>query len=164
MTDMGPVQFIAVEFGADARFEGRIVDELARLEERSTLRVLDVLFVRKDEATGELRVLELEGVKLGAVIAKLLGLAVPEAPRRIEGDGAVGGRHVTGLGPTQVRVFADALAPGHAAGFLLVELLWAAELRDAIRDTGGAMLGEGLLGADAIAEVAGELEARRNLA
>jgi hypothetical protein len=159
MTDVGPVQLIAVEFGPDARFEGRIVDELARLEDRSMVRVLDVLFVRKDEATGKLGVLEIEGIELGTVVARLLGLEAGEpaaAPR--------GGTHVTGLSPGQVRIFADALAPGHAAGFLLVELTWARELRDAIRDTGGAMLGEGLLWPDAIAEIAGELEARRDLA
>ena len=89
---------------------------------------------------------------------KLLGLAVPEAPRLIEGDGAVEARHFTGLDPAKVRVFADALAPGHAAGFLLVELLWAGELRDAIRDAGGSTIGEGRLDPDAIAEIADELE------
>ena len=55
-------------------------------------------------------------------------------------------------------MFADALAPGHAAGFLLVELLLAGELRNAIRDAGGSTIGEGLLSPDAIAEIADELE------
>ena len=89
---------------------------------------------------------------------KLLGLAVREAPRLMEGDGAVEGRHVTGLDPAKDCVSADALAPGHAAEFLLVELLWAGELRDATRDAGDSTIGEGLLDRDAIAEIAEELE------
>ena len=52
-----------------------------------------------------------------------LGLVVPEAPRLIEGDGAGEGRHVHGPEPPKVRVFADALAPGHAAGYLRVATL-----------------------------------------
>jgi hypothetical protein len=49
----GPVSFMAVGFGPEATFEGAIVAELQRIEDSGMLRVLDVLFVRRDEA-GEL--------------------------------------------------------------------------------------------------------------
>jgi Family of unknown function (DUF6325) len=49
----GPVSFMAVGFGPEAIFEGAIVAELQRIEDSGMLRVLDVLFVRRDEA-GEL--------------------------------------------------------------------------------------------------------------
>jgi hypothetical protein len=49
----GPVSFIAVRFGPEATFEGAIVSELRRFEDSGMFRVLDVLFVRRDE-TGEL--------------------------------------------------------------------------------------------------------------
>ena len=45
----GPLQVIAVGFGPGADFEGRILAELDRLEGRGVLRVLDVLFVAKDD-------------------------------------------------------------------------------------------------------------------
>ena len=49
----GPVSFMAVGFGPEATFEGAIVTELQRFEDSGMLRVLDVLFVRRDES-GEL--------------------------------------------------------------------------------------------------------------
>jgi hypothetical protein len=36
MTDIGPVRLIAIGFPPDARFEGRIMAELAELERRSS--------------------------------------------------------------------------------------------------------------------------------
>jgi hypothetical protein len=49
----GPVSFMAVGFGPEATFEGRIVAELQRFDDSGMLRVLDLLFVRRDES-GEL--------------------------------------------------------------------------------------------------------------
>jgi hypothetical protein len=49
----GPVSFMAVGFGPEATFEGAIVAELRRIEDSGMLRVLDLLFVRRDES-GEL--------------------------------------------------------------------------------------------------------------
>ena len=43
LTEIGPVQLMQVGFGPGARFEGRIADELARLEKERTIRVLDLL-------------------------------------------------------------------------------------------------------------------------
>lgn len=48
-----PVSFMAVGFGPEATFEGRIVAELQRFEDSGMLRVLDILFVRR-AASGEL--------------------------------------------------------------------------------------------------------------
>jgi hypothetical protein len=47
------VSFIAAAFGPDARFEGRIVEEVQRMEQSGMLKALDVLFVRRT-GTGEL--------------------------------------------------------------------------------------------------------------
>jgi Family of unknown function (DUF6325) len=49
----GPVSFMAVGFGPEATFEGAVVAELRRIEDSGMLRVLDLLFVRRDES-GEL--------------------------------------------------------------------------------------------------------------
>ena len=43
---------MAVGFGPDATFEGRIVAELRRIDDSGILRVLDLLFVRRDESGG----------------------------------------------------------------------------------------------------------------
>jgi hypothetical protein len=52
MKEIGPVQLLAVGFGPEARFEGRIMDEFAKLEGNETIRILDLLFVHKDTETG----------------------------------------------------------------------------------------------------------------
>ena len=54
---------------------------------------------------------------------------------------------------------AASLDPGSSAGFVLIEHVWARELKRAIRGTGGFPLGEGFLTPETIATVAPELVA-----
>src|SRR5215213_9157937 len=49
---IGPVQLVVIGFPPEAEFEGRIMDELERLERHETIRILDLLFVGKDAETG----------------------------------------------------------------------------------------------------------------
>jgi hypothetical protein len=112
---MGPVSFIAAGFGPDAAFEGRIVEELRRFEESGVLRVVDALFVRRLPDSGELETRP----------------GIPGRP--------------TVVSQADVDEVAGALAPGQAAGLLLIEHLWQEQLQDAIADTGGAILQQGLL-------------------
>jgi hypothetical protein len=51
----------------------------------------------------------------------------------------------------------DELAPGQAAGMILVEHLWARVLADAIESTGGGVLAPGLLGPEDMAMLVAEL-------
>ena len=137
MTSIGPVQFIAVGFPESATYEGRIIAEMQKIEASGALRVLDVLFVLKDPDTGELQTLDIQSDELQA-LAGTLTLGVSR--REIEGVG-------------------DELAPGQAAGMLLVEHVWARDLADAIEATGGGVLAQGLLGPEAMDEIIAELAA-----
>ena len=135
MTSVGPVQFIAVGFPADANYEGRIVAQIEKIEVSGPLRVLDVLFVRKDPDTGALQTIDVQSEELQALAGtQTLGVS----RREIEGVG-------------------DELAPGQAAGMILVEHVWARDLAEAIESTGGGVLAQGLLGPDAIEQIAAEL-------
>jgi hypothetical protein len=78
LTEIGPVQLMQVGFNPGANFEGRIADELARLEKERTIRVLDLLFVAKDTDSGELMVLEHQEEKMGAIVGALLGLKLDD--------------------------------------------------------------------------------------
>ena len=62
---IGPVQLVAIGFPPDAEFEGRIMDELERLESHETIRILDLLFVGKDAETGDLLALDYQGEESG---------------------------------------------------------------------------------------------------
>src|SRR6478736_6078644 len=47
--ELGPVDYVVVEFPADAaNFSGEMASELASLVERDLVRVLDLLFIKKD--------------------------------------------------------------------------------------------------------------------
>ena len=74
LSEIGPVQLMQVGFEPGANFEGRIADELARLESERTIRVLDMLFVAKDTDSDELVIVEHQEEKMGAVAGALLGL------------------------------------------------------------------------------------------
>ena len=135
MTSIGPVQFIAVGFPEDATYEGRIIAEIEAIEASGSLRMLDVLFVRKDPSTGELQTMDIQSEELQA----LAGTATLGVSRReLEGVG-------------------DELAPGQAAGMILVEHVWARDLAAAIESTGGGILAQGLLGPDDLQAIVAEL-------
>jgi uncharacterized membrane protein len=152
--DIGPVQLLAVGFDSDARFEGRIMDELENLERHETIRILDLLFVGKDAETGDLLALDYQGEDLGAIVGTLLGFDFddeqPSEVSEIEG-------HAFGLSDREIQGIAASLKPGSSAGFLLIEHVWARDLKRAIRDAGGFPLGEGFLTPETLAAVATEL-------
>ncbi len=154
--NIGPVQMLAIGFDPDARFEGKIMDELENLERHDTIRILDLLFVGKDAETGDLLALDYQGEDLGAIVGALLGFDFegeqPSESSEIEG-------HAFGLSQREIQGIAASLHPGSSAGFLLIEHVWARDLKRAIRGAGGFPLGEGFLTPEAIAEVATELVA-----
>jgi hypothetical protein len=76
MAEIGPVQLVAFGFGPEAQFEGRIMEDLAQLEERRTIRILDLLFVLKDAETEELIALDYQGEDLGAIVGGPAGFQV----------------------------------------------------------------------------------------
>jgi uncharacterized membrane protein len=152
--EIGPVQLLAVGFDPDASFEGRIMDELANLERHETIRILDLLFVGKDAETGDLLALDYQGEELGAIVGALLGFEF-EGEQPSEVSGIEG--HAFGLSQREIQGIAASLKPGSSAGFLLIEHVWARDLKRAIREASGFPLGEGFLTPETLAEVATEL-------
>lgn len=159
MTQIGPVQMIAVGFGPDAEFEGRILEELAKLEEQRTVRVLDLLFVLHDAESGELVVLDYQGEDLGAIIGALLGFEFEGVESTEPASAEADGQHAVGLSREEIEQLAGAIPPGQAAAFMLIEHVWARDLKAAVRAAGGYPLGEGFLTPEAVAEVALEAAA-----
>jgi uncharacterized membrane protein len=163
--EIGPVQLLAIGFGPGANFEGRVMNELSKLENQKTIRILDLLFVHKDAETGDLLALDYQGEELGAIVGALLGFEF-EGDEQPAGSTPAGSTeeervesHAFGLSQRDIEGLAASLDPGSSAGFLLVEHVWARDLKRAIRQTGGVPLGEGFLTPEAVAEVAAELAA-----
>jgi uncharacterized membrane protein len=156
---IGPVQLVTIGFGPEAEFEGKIMDELARLESHEIIRILDLLFVEKDAETGDLLALDYQGEELGAIVGALLGFEFEDDSEQPGGttEGIQG--HAFGLSRSEIQDIAASLEPGSSAGFLLVEHVWARDLKGAIRGAGGFPLGEGFLTPETLADVATELVA-----
>jgi uncharacterized membrane protein len=149
---IGPVQLIVLGF-SHPDFHGEIIQELERLRESDTVRVIDALAVHKD-ADGEIEVAHLsnltldEAVELGSKVGALIGLGI-EGEEGVEA-GAEAGAVAAADG---VEVFSeeqawDVLADipdDSAAALVLLEHHWAVPLRDAIARAGGFRLSDGFI-------------------
>jgi Family of unknown function (DUF6325) len=150
MTEIGPVQLVSLGFEPGASFEGRIADELARLASDRTIRILDLLFIGRDPDSDEFVVLEHQEESMGSIVGALLGV-------RLEGQEEQ--EHSFGFTQGEIEEMAVGLEPGGSAGLLLVEHVWARDLKRAVRDAGGRMLGESFLTPETVASVEPELAA-----
>ena len=154
----GPLQVIAVSFGPGADFEGRVLAEVDRLQGRGVLRLLDLLFVAKNEDGTIERLLFGDDEDFGALLSRIVPLEGAGLVEAAADDGS------PGFDPADAQALAESLPPGTALAFLLVEHGWAQPLFDAIAETGGALLGEGFLTPDAELLVGAEVAAMEQAA
>jgi hypothetical protein len=122
---MGPIDYLVVEFPGN-RMTGEGMPLLVDLVDRGIIRVLDLVFVRK----------ELDGSVAAVAIADLdgdgrLDLAVFE--------GASSGL----LSSEEIEDAGSVLEPGNSAGVLVYENLWAAPFAAALRRGGGQLVAGG---------------------
>ena len=145
--EFGPVQMLVVGF-EDGKFSGEILAELRRLREHDVVRLVDLLFVAKDE-NREIAALEHsdlakdEAEAFGALAGALLGVGAG-GEEGAEAGAALGAAAVDERGsvinPESVWYVGDAIPPGTSAGIALLEHRWAIPLRDAIERAGGEAL------------------------
>jgi uncharacterized membrane protein len=150
---IGPVQLIVLGFD-HPDFHGEIIEELEKLRESDTVRVIDSLAVYKDE-NGELEVehlsnlTEREAIELGSKIGALVGLGIA-GEEGIEAAAAAGAEDAAAEG---IDVFGEAgewdvledIPNDSAAALVLLEHHWAVPLRDAIARAGGFRLADGFI-------------------
>jgi len=160
---LGPIQFVAFSFDTVDRFHGQILEQLEELTDIPAVRVLDVLFVAKEE-NGD--VVALEGGELGiedgdealgTMLGALMGFSFDDeaAPP----PGAITEASAVGVTVADIRRIGRDLAPGTAAALFLLEHRWAVGLRDALREAGGAPVLQGFLTLEGLVMVGAELAA-----
>jgi uncharacterized membrane protein len=161
MEEIGPVQLISIGFDRDANFEGKVIDELAKLESERTIRVLDVLFIAHDTESDDTVVLEHpDAADFGGIVAALLGLEFDGEGHTPAGGGAQAeNQHAFGFSQAEIQQMASGLGPGESAGIVLIEHVWARDLRKAFRGAGGRIIGEGFLTPETIGTVEPQLAA-----
>ena len=144
--EFGPVQILVVGF-EHGKFEGKALAELRRLREHDIVRLLDLLFVRKDE-DGNMEEIEIsdipreEAMELGALVGALMGFGAEGEEGAEAGALAGAERAAEGrlLDEERAWYLADEIPPGSAVAIALLEHRWAIPLRDAIAEAGGEAL------------------------
>ena len=149
----GTLQVLAVRFDAGAEFEGRLLAEVDRLRGRGVLRLLDVLFITKDEDGAIERIVVADGDDFGELLSRIFPLDGAGAVEPAADDG------LSSFDPADAWALAVSLPPGTAIAFLLVEHTWAQALLDTITETGGVLLGNGFLTSEAGSLIAAEVAA-----
>jgi Family of unknown function (DUF6325) len=134
LDQLGPVDYLVVGFPAGkADFSGAMADELKKLMDSGTVRVLDLLMVTRAE-DGTVAVAEVQDhdeSEVGELRSLETELSLLLASEDVE------------------RVGAD-LEPGSTAAVLVWENTWAGPLASAIRHSGGELLANGRIPIQAI--------------
>ena len=159
---IGPLQLVLVGFETTERFRGDIAREIGTLRGRGMIRVLDARLYHRAPG-GELTEIDLNPLLAdpppqGNPLAHLMGT---------NGGGGNGGMspqhafaHTAGFALEDLRRLTDEIGPGEHAAVVLVEHLWAATLRETVREAGGRLLGQGFLTPEVVMIVGAEIRAR----
>jgi hypothetical protein len=130
--EMGPIDYVVVEFPGN-RMTGEGFPILVDLVDRGVIRILDLLFVRKDK----------DGSVAGMEVADF------------DGDGALDLAVFQGvssglLGEDDIEEAGRALEPGNSAGILVYENVWAAPFATALRRGGAQLVASGRIPVPAV--------------
>ncbi|GAA3210726.1 DUF6325 family protein [Microbacterium terregens] len=132
LSKLGPVDYLVIEFPEGQQsFSGEVVEELLKLVEAGTIRVIDAVILTKDD-DGTVDALELSDAgDLGALVELEAELAEL-------------------LAADDVEHLANAMDPGSVAGVLVYENTWAAPFASAARRAGGQLIANGRIPIQAI--------------
>ncbi|MFF1442396.1 DUF6325 family protein [Streptomyces sp. NPDC058295] len=129
---MGPIDYVVVEFPGN-RMTGEGFPLLVDLVDRGLIRILDLLFVRKEG----------DGSVVGLEIADLTGDGVLDLAVF---EGASSGL----LGQDDIEEAGNALGAGNSAAILVYENLWAAPFATALRRGGAQLVASGRIPVPAV--------------
>jgi len=121
--ELGPIDIVVIAYPADAPMTGEVVPLFMDLISRGIVRVLDVMFVVKNE----------DGT--------LSGFDATDLDDESVGDFNVFSGASSGLlGQEDLETAADAIEPGSAAVMIVYENRWAAPFAAAVRRNGGRLV------------------------
>jgi hypothetical protein len=132
---MGPVDYLVVRFPG-SRLTGKIAPELRRLEDTGIVRVIDLVFIRKDK-DGNVESFEIND----------LGGEEENAFQSFSG------RVNEWLSQDDIESIGSDLPNDSSAGAILFENLWAVKLKEALLDSGGELVAQGRIPPELIEKV-----------
>jgi hypothetical protein len=129
---LGPVDWMVVEFPGD-KLNGEIAPVLKDYVDRGLVKVLDLLFLKKDAEGGfeAYEATDLEDTEIGEFRAHESELAML-------------------LSEQDVEDLAETIEPGSSAAVLVWENLWAAPFGSAVRHAGGQLAASGRIPIQAV--------------
>jgi len=131
LNEMGPIDYIVVEWPG-RQPNGEVAPHLVDLVDRGLIRILDLVFVAKDE----------DGNVAGLEISELAG----EVAELSVFEGASSGL----LSDEDVDEAGGVLEPGTSAALLVFENTWAAPFASAVRESGGQLVASGRIPVQAV--------------
>lgn len=129
--ELGPIDYVVVEFPG-SRMTGEGLPLLVDLVDRGIIRILDLVFIRK----------EIDG---SVVVVSLTDLG-DGGPELAVFEGAASGL----LGDDDIAEASVAVDPGSSAGIVVYENTWAAPFAAAVRRGGGQLVASGRIPVNAI--------------
>jgi uncharacterized protein DUF6325 len=139
--DLGPIDYVVVEWPAHKQPSGEGLGVLADLTERGLIRVLDLAFVKK----------ETDGSMSGLALTDLDKDGTLDL---VQFEGASSGV----LGQTDFEEAGSALEPGCSAAILLYENRWAIPFANALRRSGAQLVARGGIPLDDLVAALDEAE------
>ena len=141
LDQLGPVDYIVLAFPTD-RMTGEAFPLLVDLVERRIIRILDLVFLRKDHDGTVTTLTQVDMDRMKVLEAALF-------------EGASSGL----LRPDDIAEAATLLEPGSAAGVLVYENVWATPFAAALRRSGGQLVASGHIPIQALVEALDAVEA-----
>jgi len=139
--ELGPIDYVVVEWPADKQPTGEAFPHLVDLVDRGLIRVLDLAFVKK----------EMDGSIVGL---DLRDFAADGDPQLTIFEGASSGL----LGDDDREEAGNAIEPGCSAALIVYENTWAAPFATALRRGGAQLVATGRIPVNAIISALDELE------
>jgi Family of unknown function (DUF6325) len=138
---LGPLEYLLVAFEGN-NFSGEVLNALHDAQDKGTIRVIDLIVIKKDEQ-GNLTALELS--ELSEEEARPFGF--------------LAGGLMSIFEPDDVELTASQMPNNSAAGLLLIEDTWAIPLKEAIIHAGAVARTGGLVAYEVQQSIEAEFEA-----
>jgi len=138
---LGPLEYIVIGFDGPT-FDGSIANELGRVVENGTIRIVDIVGIIKD-VSGDVAIIEIDAksdprfASIAPLLKDRMGLFTPE----------------------DLATIAVRLPEETAALVVLFEHRWAVHVKEAIAAAGGQLIAREVIAPEILEEVAAELEA-----
>ena len=142
--ELGPVQVVVVGF-ADRKFVDEVLPELQRLRGGTLVRLLDAIFVSKDE-DGRLTTMHGRDAtdpgwpEFGETVGALIGFGTQFDEGLLVGAEAGAANGCRGSDACEAWAISDAIPAGTCAAVVLIQHPWAIPLRGAVIRGGGFAL------------------------